>query len=82
MEYYVYILVCVDGSYYTGYTQDLKTRLEQHLKGVGSMYTQIKKAERIVYVEWFKSRSEAMKREKEIKKLSHNEKFKLINKKK
>lgn len=82
MAYYVYILLCRGGSYYTGHTQDLKKRLEQHLKGKGSRYTRMKKPERIVYVEWFKTRSEAMKREKEIKGLTHKEKSELINKKK
>lgn len=81
MAYYVYILLCRDGSYYTGYTQDLKTRLEQHLKGLGSRYTRMKKLRRIVYFEWYNTRSEAMKREREIKRLTHQEKTDLINEK-
>ncbi len=82
MWYYVYMLLCRDGSYYTGYTRDLKNRLEQHLRGKGSRYTSMKKPERIVYIESFKIRSDAMKREKEIKRLTHKEKSELINKKK
>lgn len=82
MGYYVYVLLCRDGSYYTGYTQDLKNRLEQHLNGKGSKYTRMKKPERIVYMERFNTRSDAMKREKEIKRLTREEKSELINKKK
>jgi len=78
MNYCVYILVCNDNSYYTGYTKDLKNRFEQHLNGKGSRYTRIKKPYGIVYVEWFKTRSDAIKREKEIKRLNHDEKHDLI----
>jgi len=79
MPYYVYILLCKDGSYYTGYAKDLKHRVEQHKKGQGARYTRIHEAEKMVYVEEFSSRSEAMKRERRIKSLSHNEKQRLIN---
>jgi len=79
MTYYVYILLCKDGSYYTGYAKDLKHRVEQHKKGRGARYTRIHEAEKMVYVEKFSSRSEAMKRERRIKSLSHSEKQQLIN---
>ncbi len=79
MGYCVYVLLCQGGSYYTGYTQDLRNRLKQHLNGKGSRYTRMKKPERAVYVEWFSTRSDAMKREKEIKRLTHREKSELIN---
>lgn len=78
MAYYVYILLCHDDSYYTGYTQDLKTRLEQHWAGTGSRYTRRKKPKRIVYMERFHTRSEAMRREREIKQLTHREKTALV----
>jgi putative endonuclease len=78
-RYYVYILLCHDGSYYTGYTHDLKSRLEQHRKGRGSRYTRMKKPKKIVYFEEFKSRSDAMVREREIKRLAHHEKTKMIS---
>jgi len=79
MTYYVYILLCKDGSYYTGYAKDLKHRVEQHKKGRGARYTRIHETEKMVYVEEFSSRSEAMKRERRIKSLSHNEKQQLVN---
>jgi len=82
MGHYVYVLLCRDGSYYTGYTKDLRNRLKQHLSGKGSRYTRMKKPERIVYMERFNTRSDAMNREKEIKRLTHKEKSDLTNKKK
>ena len=79
MPYHVYILLCEDGSYYTGYAKDVKYRFEQHKKGRGARYTRMLKPEKIVYMEEFNSRSDAMKREQEIKSLSHNQKQRMIN---
>jgi predicted GIY-YIG superfamily endonuclease len=79
MPYYVYILLCKDGSYYTGYAKDVKRRFERHKKGQGARYTRMHKAEKVVYVEEFDSRSEAMKREREIKSLSHSKKQRVVN---
>jgi putative endonuclease len=79
MPYYVYILLCKDDSYYTGHAKDVKCRVERHKKGQGARYTRMHKPEKIVYVEKFDSRSEAMKREREIKSLSHSKKQRLAN---
>lgn len=79
MPYYVYILICKDGSYYTGYAKNVEQRAEQHKKGQGARYTRMRGLKKVVYVEEFNSRSEAMKREREIKSLSHSEKQRLIN---
>lgn len=79
MPYYVYILLCEDGSYYTGYARDVESRFEQHIRGLGARYTMMHRPLRIVYVEEADSRSEALKRELEIKSLSHDEKRQLVN---
>jgi putative endonuclease len=79
MPYYVYILRCKDGSYYTGHAKNVKSRVKQHKKGQGARYTRMHETEKIVYVEEFNSRSEAMKREREIKALSHNKKQQLAS---
>ena len=79
MSYYVYILRCKDGSYYTGHAKDVEKRFEMHRKGKGARYTQIHEPEKLVYLEQFESRSEAMRRERRIKRLSHNKKQQLIN---
>jgi len=78
MIFFIYILQCCDGSYYTGYTNNLKERTRQHLNGTGAKYTKAHKPDRVAYVEHFESRSQAMRREREIKKLSHQNKLELI----
>ncbi len=78
MSFYVYILQCHDGSFYTGYTKDLQQRTRQHENGKGARYTKAHRPQRIAYVELFGTRSAAMKREREIKKLSHQQKLNLI----
>ena len=74
MDYCVYMLLCQDGSYYTGYTQNLVNRVKQHMSGKGSRYTRVKKPKEIVYIEESDTRSNAMRREREIKLLTHKEK--------
>jgi putative endonuclease len=78
LQFYVYILKCRDGSFYTGYTKDLTERTRQHQTGKGARYTKAHPPIGIAYVEMFESRSQAMKREREIKKLSHQQKQALI----
>ena len=82
MSFYVYILLCHDGSFYTGYTKDLDARTKLHQNGNGAKYTKTHKPEKIAYVETFESRSQAMKREREIKKLSHQQKLELAKQQK
>ena len=79
MPFYVYVLLCEDGSYYTGYTKDIDLRVKQHRIGVGARYTKMHRPKRLVYTEEFSTIREAMKREKKIKQLSHKEKNKLVN---
>jgi putative endonuclease len=79
MPYYVYIIKCRDGSFYTGYTKDLDSRVTLHINGKGARYTRMHKAQKLVYAEGFGSRSEAMRKEKRIKRLSHRQKLEMIN---
>jgi putative endonuclease len=79
MPFYVYILLCVDGSFYTGYTGDLNERMRQHENGKGAKYTKSHRPQKVAYVELFNSRSSAMKRERTIKKFTHQQKQELIN---
>jgi putative endonuclease len=78
MSFYVYILLCIDGSFYTGYTKDLDERTRQHENGKGAKYTKSHRPQKVAYVEIFNSRSSAMKRERAIKKLTHQQKQDLI----
>jgi putative endonuclease len=77
--YYIYILLCKDGSYYTGSTNDVEKRFRDHLEGKGARYTKSHKPERIVYKEKFSTKSEALKREVELKKWTKTKKELLIN---
>jgi putative endonuclease len=79
MPYYVYVILCVDGSFYTGYTKNIDTRIKLHESGKGARYTKMHKPQKIAYLELFDARAQAMKREKQIKKLSHQQKLNLIN---
>jgi predicted GIY-YIG superfamily endonuclease len=79
LSYYVYIVRCKDGSYYTGHAKDVEKRFEMHKKGRGARYTRMHEPEKVVYIEQFESRGEAMRRERWIKTLSHNKKQQLIN---
>jgi putative endonuclease len=72
--YFIYILECLDGSLYTGSTNDVAKRFKDHLEGRGAKYTKSHKPVKIVYTEEFATRSEALKREAEIKKLTRKRK--------
>lgn len=79
MPFYVYILLCRDGSFYTGYTKNIDARTRRHASGKGARYTRMHKPKKVAYVELFDSRVKAMKREREIKKMTHQQKLDLIN---
>ena len=71
---FVYLLECADGTYYTGWTVDLKTRLDSHNAGTGSRYTRGRLPVRLAYWEQSPSKSEAMRREAALRRLSHDAK--------
>ena len=74
----VYILRCVDESLYTGVTNDLERRLAEHGSGVGARYTRSRLPLEMIYHEQVADRSTALKREAAIKKMSRQEKLRLI----
>ena len=77
--WYVYILQCADNTLYTGITTDLLRRLEEHNTGKkGAKYTKGRRPVTLIYQETHTSRSEASKREHAIKKLTIQQKRKLI----
>jgi putative endonuclease len=69
MQYILYILECSDGSLYTGITNSLENRLETHKAGKGSKYVRSRLPFVLRYTEVFGSRSEALKREIEVKRM-------------
>ena len=77
--WHVYILCCADGTLYTGITNDLERRLRQHNAGRGARYTRARLPVKIAYHEPASSQSDALKREREIKSFSREQKLQLIN---
>ena len=75
---YTYILRCVDGTLYTGWTNDLEKRLTAHNSGHGARYTRSRRPVELIYYEKFETKEEAMRRECAVKKLSRAEKLRLI----
>ena len=76
---YTYIVQCSDGTYYTGWTNNLQNRVATHNSGKGAKYTRARLPVQLVYYEEYATKSEAMKRECAIKRLSRKEKDKLIS---
>lgn len=77
--HYIYIVECCDGTYYTGYTNDIKKRIKAHNEGKGAKYTSGRRPVMLRYTEEYKTKSEALKREYAIKQLTRLEKQKLFN---
>ncbi len=75
---YTYILECGDGSYYTGWTNDIEKRLDSHRSGEGAKYTRGRGPLKLIYLEVFDSKEEAMSREARIKRLSRAQKQALV----
>ena len=76
--WYLYILRCGDNTLYTGITTDVEKRLEVHRCGKGAKYTRGRGPLELVYREACGTHSDALRREWEIKKLSREEKIRLI----
>ena len=79
--HYAYIVKCSDGTYYTGYTNDLEKRLLAHNAGKGAKYTRNRLPVEMVYFEEYEDNSEAMKSEYAIKRLTRKQKEKMISRK-
>lgn len=75
--YYVYILLTENNTLYCGYTDDVEKRFQKHLSGQGAKYTRANKPIKVVYKAEFETKSEALKEERRIKKLTHKEKLEL-----
>ena len=78
-EWELYILLCGDGTYYTGIARDADKRLEMHMGGKGAKYTRGRGPLRLVYRECCQDHSQALRRELEVKKLTRPQKEALIN---
>ena len=77
-KWYIYILKCSDDSFYTGITTDLKERIKRHNSGDGAKYTRTRRPVNLIYARKIDSKSEAKRKEIEIKSLSRENKERLI----
>ncbi|MGN1350830.1 MAG: GIY-YIG nuclease family protein [Anaerovoracaceae bacterium] len=75
---YVYVLRCGDNTLYTGWTNDIKKRLTAHFQGRGAKYTRGRGPLHLVHLEVFEDRSEAKRRENQIKRMNRTQKLFLI----
>jgi len=79
MSHHVYVLRCADDTLYTGYTTDVERRVAEHQAGEGARYTRGRTPVELVHTERYGSRSAAMSREAEIKRLSRAQKERLVD---
>ena len=77
-NWYCYIMQCADASLYTGITNNLPQRLAAHNQGTASRYTRSRLPVQLVFTETQDNRSQASKREAQLKKLSRLKKLALI----
>lgn len=75
---YTYILKCSDGTLYTGWTNNLEARVASHNNGTGGKYTRCRLPVELAYFEKFENKQDAQKREYAIKRLSRQEKERII----
>ena len=77
-QYFVYILKCRNGTFYTGYTSNIEQRIKLHNKGTGAKYLRGKGPVELVFMKQYKYYKCALNRERSIKKLTRLKKEKLI----
>ena len=78
MQFWVYILRCRDGSYYTGHTDNLEKRLSEHEQGLAADWTSRRRPVELVWHDWTGSRDEALAFERQVKRWSRAKKEALI----
>ena len=76
---YMYVVECCDGSYYTGYTTNIKRRIAVHNSGKGAKYTRARLPVKLIYVEGFDSKEEAMSAEALLKRKKRPQKESYLN---
>lgn len=74
---YVYIVRCADGTFYTGWSSDVESRVAAHNAGRGARYTAGRRPVTLVYTEKCETKSSAMKRERQIKRYNRARKLAL-----
>ena len=75
---YTYIVKCSDGSFYTGWTNNVEKRVKAHNEGKGAKYTKSRRPVELIYYEEFQTKEEAMSREYTIKRMTRQKKELLV----
>ena len=78
MAFWVYVLTCSDGSYYTGHTDNFEKRISEHQNGIIRCYTSTRRPVEVVFEQQFPTRDEALAAERQIKGWSRKKKEALI----
>ena len=76
--HYTYMVVCNDGTFYIGYTDNLVRRIRVHNAGKGAKYTKTRRPVKLVYWEKFQTKRQAMQREYALKQWTREEKKMLL----
>ncbi|WP_017672552.1 GIY-YIG nuclease family protein [Blastomonas sp. AAP53] len=79
MAFWVYILKCADGRFYTGHTDDLERRMGEHQYGGFCDFTSRRRPVELVWSDWYQTRDNALEVEHQIKSWSRAKKIGLIN---
>jgi len=77
--WFVYVLLCSNGSFYTGISNNPKKRFNEHKNGKGGKFTRSFKPLKIIHLEKYKTKEGAMKRESLIKSWNRSNKIKMLN---
>jgi putative endonuclease len=77
-RFFVYIVQCRDGTYYTGYTKDLENRIALHKSGKGAKYVKYKLPAELVYAKEYRYYKSALNEERRIKQLKREQKSELV----
>lgn len=80
-NWFVYIIECQNGRYYTGISNNIEQRFKKHLQGKGALFTKRNPVKAVIYTEFCGKMGDALKREAAIKKLSRSMKESLIDEK-
>lgn len=76
--WHLYLIECIDGSYYTGITTDVERRFEQHKQGVAARYTRSHKPLHVLTSRAVGTRSQALKAELAVKRLPKEDKLSAV----
>ena len=77
-KHFFYVVECKDGTFYAGYTKDVKERLKKHNEGKGAKYTRGRGPITLVFAQGFETKEEAMRAEYRFKQLTRHEKERLL----